>query len=99
MRTLKFVQINKENQAEHPELQQLWIDFISEVERNRGEQPSPEDEKILDLIRLIGIQGRRADMHFEMCFLKDTMIGFANFAIDLGTVYGLLEAGCGTDMG
>jgi len=37
-------------------------------------------------------------MHFELLYCGDAFIGFSNFAIDLGTVYGLLEQGCGTVM-
>lgn len=38
-------------------------------------------------------------MHFEVAFWNGTAIGIAMFAVDLGTVYGLLEKGHGTVMG
>ena len=37
-------------------------------------------------------------MHFEIAFLGSAPIGIAMFAIDLGTVCGLLESGYGTVM-
>ena len=44
----------------------------------------------------IAIQGKRNDMHFEIAFHNNVAIGIAMFAIDLGTVRGLLDNGYGT---
>ena len=38
-------------------------------------------------------------MHFEIACVNEEPFGIAMFAIDLGTVYGLLEKGYGTIMG
>ena len=38
-------------------------------------------------------------MHFEMAFIDEVPFGIAMFAVDLGTVYGLLEKGYETIMG
>lgn len=38
-------------------------------------------------------------MHFEIATVDGEPFGIAMFAIDLGTVYGLLEKGYGTIMG
>lgn len=97
MATLTFTQITRENQKQHEELLSQWITYMREIDEHENESIS--DEKIIhDLERRINIQGKRKDMHFEVCYQKDDMIGFANFAINLGTLYGLLGYGYGTVM-
>lgn len=97
MKALTFAQVTRDNQEEHGELCRQWIDYFSELEVHEGQVTSAE-EMIHDLHRRIEIQGNRKDMHFEVCYQNDEMIGFANFAIDQGTVYGLIDAGYGTIM-
>ena len=54
-------------------------------------------ETILEAVKQrIAIQGKRKNMHFEIAFFNDEPVGIAMFAIDLGTVRGLLESGYGT---
>ncbi|MGN0687898.1 MAG: GNAT family N-acetyltransferase [Oscillospiraceae bacterium] len=38
-------------------------------------------------------------MHFEIAFTGSTPVGISMFAINTGTIYGLLPKGCGTIMG
>ena len=98
MEKIKFAQIYKDNKALSGMARELWLPFIKEVNRHEG--VIENDEKILDgLKKRIAIQGKREDMHFEIMFLNDTPVGIAMFAIDLGTVYGMLEKGYGTVMG
>lgn len=98
MQKLTYLQINK-NSAEHFEnAKSLWLPFIREVNEHDG--TAETEEEIIDSLRKrIGIQGSRPDMHFEIAFLDNMPVGIAMFAIDTGTVYGLLEAGYGTVMG
>lgn len=98
MRKLKFLQIENDN-ARHFELvRPLWLAFCREIGEHENASES-EDEIICALQKRIGIQGSRPDMHFELAMCGEEVVGFAMFAIDLGTVYGLLEKGYGTIMG
>ena len=95
---LKYMQLYKENHNLCTIAQELWVDFIKEVNGNDGKKQTKE--QILDgFYKRVSIQGSRNNMHFEVMFLNRTPIGIAMFAIDLGTVYGLLEKGYGTVMG
>lgn len=95
---ISYIQIEKDNSKHHETAQKLWVPFIHEVKLHEGtHQP---DEQIIDgLQRRIAIQGCRKDMHLELAFWDGVPFGIAMFAIDLGTVYGLLEKGYGTIMG
>lgn len=98
MKELKFVQLKKGNEQQFELAQSVWMPFIREVNEHDGEQE--DNEQIIDgLKKCIGIQGTRRDMHFEMVIVDGEVIGIAMFAIDIGTVYGLLEPGYGTIMG
>ena len=98
MEKIEFAQIFKGDEAICKMAKELWIPFVKEVNGHDGKIPN--EEKILEgLKKRIAIQGKREDMHFEILFLNDSPVGIAMFAIDLGTVYGLLEKGYGTVMG
>ena len=98
MNELKFVQLEKENKKHFEDAKSVWLPFIKEVNAHDG--VSRSDEQIMDGLRKrIAIQGKRPDMHFEVITVDEEVIGIAMFAIDHGTVYGLLEAGYGTIMG
>lgn len=95
---IRFIQIEKGNEAHFEIASQLWVPFIREVNEHDGTHRS--EEQIIDGLRKrISIQGSRKDMHFEIALADDEPFGIAMFAIDLGTVYGLLEKGYGTIMG
>lgn len=98
MNELKFVQLEKENKKHFEDAKSVWLPFIQEVNAHDGISKS-EEEIINGLRKRIAIQGRRSDMHFEVMTATEKAIGIAMFAIDHGTVYGLLEAGYGTIMG
>lgn len=98
MNRLTYVQLYKENEEHFNIASTLWLPFIEEVNGHDGAVQSKA--QILDGLRKrIAIQGMRKDMHFEVALWNDTAIGIAMFAVDLGTVYGLLEQGYGTVMG
>ena len=95
MKKLNFVQIYKENETICETARELCVPYFEELNAHDGITES--SEKILDAInKRIAIQGKRKDMHFEIAFHNNTAIGIAMFAIDLGTVCGLLESGYGT---
>ena len=98
MNKLNYIQLDNENEKLCLTARTLWIDFINEVNANEGR--TQELKQIVNgFQKRVNIQGSRKDMHFEIAFLNGTPIGIAMFAIDLGTVYGLLEKGYGTVMG
>ena len=98
MQKLTYLQIDKNNEEHFENAKLLWLPFIHEVNEHDG--TTEIEEEIIDSLRKrIGIQGSRPDMHFEIAFLDGMPVGIAMFAIDTGTVYGLLEAGYGTVMG
>ena len=95
---IKFIQIEKDNATHFEMASQLWVPFIEEVNKHDGTSKS-KVQIIHGLRKRISIQGRRKDMHFEIAYINGEPFGIAMFAIDLGTVYGLLEKGYGTIMG
>ncbi len=98
MNRLNYVQLLKEDETHFEIARSLWVPFIKEVNKHDGTIQT--DEQILNGLRKrIAIQGNRKDMHFEIAFLNQIPVGIAMFAIDLGTVYGLLKEGYGTVMG
>lgn len=98
MSKLKFVQIHKDNAQQFETASKLWLPFTQELNSHDGK--IQDNIQIVDGLRKrISIQGLREDMHFELAYSDDEAIGIAMFAIDLGTVYGLLEKGYGTVMG
>lgn len=95
---INFIQIQKDNEEHFKIASKLWVPFICEVHKHDGTYE--EEEQIIDgLKKRIAIQGCRKDMHFEIAIVNGEPFGIAMFAIDLGTVYGLLEKGYGTVMG
>lgn len=95
---LTYLQIDKSNLEHFESAKSLWLPFIREVNKHDG--TTETDEEITDGLRKrISIQGSRPDMHFEIAFFEDEPVGIAMFAIDTGTVYGLLKAGYGTVLG
>lgn len=98
MKDITYVQIYKENQDLYNKILPQWIDYFNNIHRETEDEKPTEIEIIQDLNRRINIQGNRPEMHFELLFCDDTLVGFANFAIDTGTLYGLLESGYGVVM-
>ncbi len=98
MNTLTFTQIEKGNQTHYETAKTLWLPFSIELGEHEGITET-EDEIIHDLTRRINIQGSRPTMHFEIAYAGSEPIGIAMFAIDTGTVYGLLESGYGVITG
>ena len=95
---LTYLQLNRDDPAHLTMAAALWLPFIRELNAHDG--PIESDEHILQGLRKrVAIQGTRPDMHFEVALRDGIPVATAMFAIDLGTVYGLLPRGCGTIMG
>lgn len=92
MGKLKFIQIEKDKIEHYEFAKKLWLPFSRELDEHEGISET-EEEILYDLSRRINIQGSRENMHFELALLGNEPIGIAMFAIDNGTVYGLLESG------
>lgn len=98
MKDLKFVQLEKGNEEQFKAAESVWLPFIREL--NEHDNEYEDDAQITEGLRSrIGIQGRRKDMHFEMLIVDGRVIGISMFAINPGSLYGLLEPGYGTVMG
>ena len=95
---ISFIQIQKDNEEHFEMASKLWVPFIREVHKHDGTDED-EEQIINGLKKRIAIQGSSKDMHFEIAVVDGEPFGIAMFAIDLGTVYGLLEKGYGTIMG
>lgn len=98
MKNITFVQIEKDNAKQYDEIFPLWCDFLQELARHENRVESME-EVVDSLRKRIRIQGNRADMHFDIVYYENQAIGLVNYAIDLGTIGGLIEAGYGMVMG
>ena len=94
MQNFRVKQIYKDDQNLYQNLLPLWIDYFKEIESHNC-CAKFEVEATFDLNRRVRIQGNRKEMHFELFYCDNELIGFAYYAIDTGTVYGLLEAGYG----
>jgi len=98
MEKLIFVQIEKDNEKNFNDASKLWISFLNELDSHNSKTRT-SDEIIDNLRKRVSIQGQRKDMHFEICYLDSQPVGIANFAVDLGGIKGILDAGYGFIMG
>lgn len=92
---MNYIQVKNE-MGDIKILTPLWISYIREIYTGDPEVESASDNEIAEwLTGRVKIQGQRESMHFELIYEKDHLIGFAMYAIDLGGIKGILEAGCG----
>ena len=98
MKRITYLQLCKENETHFEIAKSLWLPFLKEIHAHEGVFQT-ESQMEEGLRKRIAIQGTRKDMHFEVAFWDKTAVGIAMFAIDLGTVRGLLDRGHGTVMG
>lgn len=92
---VKYIQI--ENTQKYVELlKPLWISYVREIYEGDQEVEHSTDDEIANwLIGRVEIQGQRDTMHFELIFNNDILVGFAMYAIDLGGIKEIIEAGYG----
>ena len=100
MEPITFTPIRRHSRAARKALP-LWMAFRAEIQGNGDENPiAPE----ADFQRRVNNQGSRPDMHFDLLCLgkkkmRKTPIGFAHYAVDKGTIGGLIEPNGGVFMG
>lgn len=92
---LTYIQVKNESEDINL-LKPLWISYMREIYMGDPDVEILPDHEIADwLTGRVRIQGQRDTMHFERIYEKDILIGFAMYAIDLGGIKGILEAGYG----
>jgi len=94
MEKITFTPIKKHSRAARLALP-LWMAFRAEIKDNGDENPVAP---LKDFRQRVNIQGSRSDMHFDLLCIgklsvgkKKTPIGFAYYAVDKGTIGGLIE--------
>ena len=89
METIVFTPIKKHSRAARLTLP-LWLAFRAEIKDNGDENPTPP---LADFRRRVNIQGSRPDMHFDLMRIgtRKKPAGFAYYAIDKGTIGGLID--------
>lgn len=91
----KYIQV--ENSQKYIELlTPLWISYMREIYEGDSEVENSTDDEIASwLIGRVKIQGQRDTMHFELIYSNEILVGFAMYAIDLGGIKGIIDAGLG----
>ena len=89
MENIIFTPIRRHTRAARLALP-LWLAFRAEIKGNGDENPVAP---LADFRRRVNIQGSRPDMHFDLMRIgkKKKPAGFAYYAIDKGTIGGLIE--------
>ena len=91
MKDLTFNQIKKDNKEHFQLLLNMWIPYCKEI--------NMDTENTEDLIKFarqrVNVQGKRDDMHFELCYLNNNLIGFCFYAIDLGGIKNIIDPNYG----
>jgi len=91
MKNLQFNQIKKDNEEQCQLLLNMWIPYFNEISKN----PEGTEELIKYARQRVNIQGKRDDMHFELCYLNDIIIGFCFYAVDLGGIKNIIDPNYG----
>lgn len=92
MKRINFIQVQKDDQEHIQKLVDMWIQYIKEIDPNNQDS---ELELEQDVIRRVNIQGKRSDMHLELFFELEHLIGFAFYAVDLGGIKNVIDANLG----
>ena len=89
MEAITFIPIKRHSRAARLALP-LWLAFHAEIKDNGDENPVG---LLPDFRRRVKNQGTRPDMHFELMRMgkERTPIGFAHYAVDKGSIGGLIE--------
>ena len=87
MENVTFEAVRKGGHKQWRALLPLWLDFCAELGTESEITPAR------DLKRRVNIQGSRPDMHFDILRVgkRKSPIGFAHYAVDKGTVGGLID--------
>lgn len=91
-----FVQIMKDKEDLVAQVVPNWIAYMREIYQDDKEIQVTADDEITDwLMKRVKIQGKQDTMHFEAILYHEEVIGFAMYAVDLGGIKNVLEAGYG----
>jgi GNAT superfamily N-acetyltransferase len=90
VKKIKFNQINKESEKQFQQLLSMWIPYYKEIGSTESDSMITKYAK-----QRVNIQGKREDMHFELCFDDSILIGFCFYAVDLGGIKGILPPNLG----
>ncbi|GAA0121876.1 hypothetical protein UT300018_11920 [Clostridium faecium] len=90
MKNMKYIQIQKENDEQYEQLLNMWIPHLKEI-------GSKESDLVITKYarQRVDIQGNREDMHFELCYDDNIMVGFCFYAVDLGGIKNILPPNLG----
>jgi len=94
MSNYDFVQVLPSSVQDIESAKRVWIPYVLETKRNKGEEANLE-RIIENFTRRVNIQGLRDSMHLELFYLNEECIGITNFAIDLGGIRGIVDPGYG----
>lgn len=93
---LEYKQIYKEDEKLVQQLASLWVDYMREIYSEDENVLQESDDTIITwLVDRVNVQGQRESMHFECVFDDDNLLGFIFYAIDLGGIREIIEAGLG----
>ena len=90
MRNVKCFQIKKGNDEQFQQLLSMWIPYLKEIGNIESDSVITKYAQ-----QRVNIQGRREDMHLELCFDDSIMVGFCFYAVDLGGIKDILAPNLG----
>ena len=90
MRSMKFLQIQKDNDEQFQQLLSMWIPYFKEIGITESDLVITKYAR-----QRVNIQGKQEDMHFELCFDDSILVGFCFFAVDLGGIKNILPPNLG----
>lgn len=90
MKNLKYIQIRKDSDQQFKQLLSMWIPYFKEIGSTENDSVITEYAR-----QRVNIQGKREDMHFELCFDDSILVGFCFYAVDLGGIKGILPPNLG----
>lgn len=90
MVNVECIQMQKDNDEQFRHLLNMWIPYLKEI-------GNTESDSVLTTYarQRVNIQGKREDMHFELCFDNSNMVGFCFYAVDLGGIKNILAPNLG----
>ena len=93
---IEWVQIDKNDNQQIKKLELEWVAYMREIYANDSEVMECSDEEIKGwLAGRVHIQGTCDTMHFELIIVNGIIAGFTMYAVDLGGIKNIMEAGCG----
>lgn len=93
---IEWTQIDKNNNHQMEELTSDWVAYMREIYVNDSEVIACTNGEIESwLTGRVNIQGQRDTMHFELIIVDEIIVGFIMYAVDLGGIKDIIDAGYG----